>query len=241
MKIQRTFASVLSGFALFLSIGTGVSQIFVTNPNGIASSDQLTWSGFGDDHFFSNPFQASSKNGTVVTFMESGSDPYISTIYQAPVVGSGGGLNGNFTPSTLVLDVYYGSTITLSFPNGIYGGGAQFAVPTTTPSGAGPFTAQIVAYGQNNNLLATFSGSGNFSAAADNSAPFFGILDSTPDIYSISFTGLTAHYSTYLGNFEFFAPAPEPATLSLVGPGLLALLAMKRKRTRSKGVSPDYS
>ena len=219
---------------LFLSSGTGVSQIFVTDPNGIANSDQLTWSGFGDDYFFSNPFQASSGNGTIVTFTENERDPYLSTIYQAPVIGSGGGLSGNFAPSTLLLDVYYGGTITLSFPHGIYGGGAQFAVPTLTSSGAGPFTAQINAYGQNNNLLATFSGSGNFSDAADNSAPFFGILDSTPNIYSISFTGLTPHYSTFLGNFDFFAPVPEPAAISLVGPGLLALLAMKRK-TR-KGV-----
>lgn len=226
--------------------GTGLSpevasasQVFVGNRGNFPSSDQVDWAVLGNDAYpLSDPFSINSSQGMAVTVNETGSGlggsfgGLFDTIRQDGSGLSGGTLAGNFAPGEILLYALDGGTVTLSFSQGIYGGGAQIAVPTPTASGAGPFTAEIQAFDQNNHLIAGFTSDGIYSSAADNSAPFLGIMSSSPNIYKISFTGLTPHYGVFLDRFDLITSIPEPSSAALIGLGLLSLAGSVPVRRR---------
>ena len=192
-------------------------QTLVTSRAALAGQDHVDWTVLGDRASrVSNPFSLLSSQDTPVIVSQTGhglSDQFggvFATLRQAGAPSAEGTLNGNFAPGDFLLDALDGGTVSLTFPNGVYGGGAQIAVPTPTPSGAGSFTVQVQAFGRDNALLASFTKSGTFSANADNSAPFLGIVDTSPDIYRISYTGTTAHYSLFLNRFDVAVPQAAP-------------------------------
>jgi len=200
--------------------GPARSQSLVTSRSALAAADHLDWTVLGDHATrVSNPFSLISSRGTAVVVSQTGyglGSQYggaFATLRQAGTPQSEGALNGNFAPGDVLLDALDGGTVSLSFPNGVYGGGAQIAVPTPTASGAGVFTVQVQAFGKDGVLLASFTKSGTFSAKGDNSAPFLGIVDTSPDIYRIAYTGVTPHYSVFLNRFDI-APAQQAAPKS---------------------------
>ncbi len=224
----------LSRLWLLLSLAAAVGvclagpahcQSLVTSRAALPSNDHVDWVVLGDDAYpVSNPFSLHSSQGASVTVSQTGQGlgsqfgGVFDTLRQAGTPLAEGTLNGNFAPGDVLLDALDGGTVSLTFPQGTYGGGAQIAVPTPTPSGAGVFTVQVQAFGQDGALLASFTRNGTFSANADNSAPFFGIVDTAPDIYRISYTGVTAHRSLFLNRFDIATPqaAPRPGHTHLL-------------------------
>ena len=210
---------------LWLALAVGVclaaparSQSLVTSRAALAGTDHVDWSVLGNSTArISNPFTLPSSGGTAVVVTQTGhglSNQHggaFATLRQAGTPLAEGTLNGNFAPGDVLLDAQDGGTVSLSFPRGVYGGGAQIAVPLPTTSGAGVFTVQIQAFGQSGALLASFTQSGTFSAKADNSAPFLGIVDTSPDIYRIAYTGTSAHDSLFLNRFDI-AAAPAASS-----------------------------
>ena len=213
------FCLSLAAFTLIASLaGPARCQSLVTSRAALSASDRVDWAVLGDRATrISDPFSLLSSQGTAVIVSEAGhglTDQYGGLFATLPQAGSPlaeGALLGNFAPGDSVLDALDGGAVSLNFPRGVYGGGAQLAVPTPTASGAGPFTVQVQAFGQNGAQLASFTRNGTFSANGDNSAPFVGIVDTSPDIYRITYTGLTSHYSLFLNRFDIAAaPAAPP-------------------------------
>ena len=226
--LVRTLAALPARLCLLLPAvvlaaalaGPARCQTLLTSRASLSGTDRLDWAGLGDRATrISDPFGQVSSLGTAVIVSEAGhgltdsNGGLFATLLQAGNVQAEGTLNGNFAPGDRVLDAMDGGTVSLSFPRGVYGGGAQLAVPTTAASGAGAFTVQVQAFGKDGGLLASFTRNGTFSARGDNSAPFVGILDAAPDIYRIAYTGLTPHYSLFLNRFDI-ATAPAAAATS---------------------------
>lgn len=209
LKLSRGCLSALLLGLIVCLAGPGHCQSLVTSRAALPGSDTVDWAVLGNNAYpLSNPFSLLSAQGLSVTVSQTGhglGSQYggvMGTVQQAGVPLAEGTLNGNFAPGDIVLDALDGGTVSLAFPHGVYGGGAQIAVPTLTASGAGVFTVQIQAFGRDNARLASFIRSGTFSAKGDNSALFLGITDITPDIYRISYTGTTLHRSLFLNRFD---------------------------------------
>lgn len=199
---------------LALALGAGIarpvqSQTLVTRRADLPSHDPVDWAVLGENVYpLSNPFRLNSSQGTALTVSQSGGA--FGTLRQAGSPLAEGALLGNFAPGDAVLEAPDGGAVSLAFAHGVYGGGAQLAVPAPTPSGAGPFTVQVRAFGRDGALLASFTRSGTFSARADNSAPFVGIVDGAPDIYRISYTATTPHGGVFLNRFDIATAPPAP-------------------------------
>ena len=214
LKLSRgSLSALLLGLIVCLA-RPGHCQSLVTSRAALPGSDTVDWAVLGNNAYpLSNPFTLLSAQGLSVTVSQTGhglGSQYggvMGTVQQAGVPLAEGTLNGNFAPGDIVLDALDGGTVSLAFPHGVYGGGAQIAAPTLTASGAGVFTVQIQAFGRDNARLASFTRSGTFSAKGDNSALFLGITDAAPDIYRISYTGTTLHRSLFLNRFDIAVQA----------------------------------
>ena len=190
--MQEVYSPAVVCCGLALAVGVcltapAYSQSLVTSRAALAGADHLDWPVLSSSAArISSPFSLVSSGGTAVVVTQTGhglTSQYgdaFSTLRQAGSPLAEGTLNGNFAPGDVLLDALDGGAVSLSFPRGVYGGGAQIAVPLPTNSGAGVFTVQIQAFGQSGALLASFTKSGTFSAAADNSALFLGIVDTSP-------------------------------------------------------------
>ncbi|MGO9600461.1 MAG: PEP-CTERM sorting domain-containing protein [Isosphaeraceae bacterium] len=149
-----------------------------------------------------------------------------------------GAFQGNFAPGDKLL--WTGASggtpnrgpITLNFgSNLISGGGAQIM-----PDGYGSFTAVIQAFDKNGNLLGSFTEVGNATSAADNSAIFIGIYDSSPEIASIKI-GDNGALDFVINKFDFVTTStavPEPASLIMAGIAATATFAFRRWRRAAK-------
>lgn len=236
---QLLSLTLLAGVCL---VGPAYSQSLVTSRAALAGADHVDWIVLGD-HIsrVSNPFSLISSQGTGVFVSQTGhglANQYgglFATLRQAGTPSSEGTLNGNFAPGEALLDAQDGGTVSLSFPQGVYGGGAQLAVPTTATSGTGTFTVQVQAFDQNNALLASFTQSGTFNAKADGSAVFLGIVNASPNISRISYTGLTPHYSLFLNRFDIAVRPVVPGSHTHL------LWANPDGRARLWNISPDGS
>jgi len=104
------------------------------------------------------------------------------------------------------------------------------------PNGYGTFTAEIQAFDKNGNLLGSFTEAGNATSAADNSAIFIGIYDSSPEIASIKI-GMSGSYNFLINKFDFVTTStavPEPASLIMAGIAATATFAFMRWRRAAK-------
>jgi len=198
--------------------GSAQAQALVTARAAIPAPDPVDWAVLGDDAYpLGDPFHIGSAMGVSVSVAETGhglsdqSGGVFGTIRQAGSPMGEGTLNGNFAPGDIALYALDGGTVSLTFPRGVYGGGAQVAVPAPTASGAGAFTVQVQAFGRDGAPLASWTRGGTFSARGDNSAPFLGIVDAAPDIYRISYTGVSPHYGLFLNRFDIATAPAAPA------------------------------
>jgi len=153
--------------------------------------------------------------------------------------GCGGTYPVNFAPcDATIFDDNLGlrpNAVTIRFASPVAGGGSQFASTVYV----GPITAQLQAFNSADVLLESFTLSGFTTGAADNSAPFLGIVRTQADITRLEFSILPYEVGD-LGIFEavginrvellIAAPIPEPAASLLLILGLpFAALAAKRR------------
>ncbi len=89
-----------------------------------------------------------------------------------------------------------------------------------------PFSVVVSAYGQNNQIIETYSVMVDTAANSLNDGLFLGIVRPQADIRSISFTG----NGVVIDNLVFTTPVPEPGTyaLLLAGLGTVGFLARRR-------------
>jgi len=97
----------------------------------------------------------------------------------------------------------------------------HFAIP------AFPFSMVISAYGQNNQIIESYTFSVSTGASSLNDGIFAGILRPQADIRSIAFKG----NSLVLDNLTIATPVPEPGTAALFLAGLAVAGYMARRRS----------
>jgi hypothetical protein len=89
-----------------------------------------------------------------------------------------------------------------------------------------PFAVVVSAYGQNNQIIETYTVTVDTAPDSLNEGLFVGIARPTADIRSISFKG----YGVVLDNFAHTTPVPEPGTLALLAAGLATVGFIARRR-----------
>jgi hypothetical protein len=152
--------------------------------------------------------------------------------------------DGDFANATNVLSTQ-ASSITLTFAGAITGFGIH---AQTTLSGN--FGFQIQAFNAAGNLLGTATNSGTSHGRANSSfagsAPFAGITSTAGDISYVTITAtsnntsgfaidtsLIYHFANNQTSGGTGTQTPEPGTIALLGAGLVALGAVRRRRNRA--------
>lgn len=230
MKPARTLALLA---AILASAAGSAHADMVTSRAAMGGDDQLTWDqlslGFGG----STAVAVVTEAGRQAT-MQAPNGGWQRLDQAGPDCGT---FRANFAPcEALLLSANNhdpATVISISFAQGVAGGGAQFSSATWY----GPFTAIIAAYDAGGALLETWSLDGTTNGDSDDSAIFLGVRRSQADIVRLDFGGITP----YLGENRFVAidtveilsgtpPIPEPSTLLLMAAGLAGVAMRRRPR-----------
>jgi len=217
---------------LCLSFGLGSvwASVGSTNPNDFPN-DFVNWCQFGC-------------NGLSYTTPQ----PWISNNLLAGLVGNtnaqnwqnlqqGNGWGGNF-PAGMGL-VYNGVSTLGTGPTsiGIYLDQPVIGIGAWIQADwFGPFTASITLLDSNLLPMFTYNAAGN-STSVTGTGLFIGAYDGTADIWGAVFntTATGFHDQDFaIGTAKIGAPIPEPGTLLLVGPSLLGLAGVVRRRLARK-------
>jgi hypothetical protein len=218
MLKNLTLSIIASGILL-----TGAAQAsvtLVTSSSALGANDSISWTQLGPAFtVLTGPQAVTSTGGLAATVTSAGN-----TLERRD---QGSGWAGNFANGAPLLWTRgVGPDITLSFAAPVYGAGAQFQADIF-----GPFTAEVIGIG--GSVLGTFTENGTSNSAGDDSAIFIGILSDTADISSIVFhqTGGNdfAIGNVALNTSDTPAAVPEPASLSLLGLGLIGFISTRRK------------
>jgi hypothetical protein len=151
--------------------------------------------------------------------------------------------DGDFGNGTNVLSTQ-ASSITLSFNGAITG----FGIHAQTVL-AGTYAFQIQAFNSAGGLIGTVTSSGTSTGRASNSfntAAFAGLTSTAGNISYVTITAtqgqasgfaidtsLIYHFANNQTSGGGSSPTPEPGTLALLGAGLAALGAVRRRRNRA--------
>ena len=146
----------------------------------------------------------------------------------------GNGWNGNFYPGDHVIwneggPAAHGMEFLIFFDQLVYGGGAQIQAAYY-----GEFWASIIAFNSNGYMIGEVDKMGESNANGDGSAIYLSYLSDLPDVKYIEFYmyDINGGESMALDQFTIYtnAAVPEPASLALLGSGLLASIVSLRKR-----------
>jgi hypothetical protein len=154
--------------------------------NSFGTNDYYDWGTLGPGTTVNNFSTVTSNLGKSATISQASASGTFQILKQSltPNTWSEGGWNGNFTPGDNLLSTNStGGPITITFTNPVHG-----ALTQIQRNAFGNFTANLTAYGVNNNTLGTFSLAGLSTSNADNSAIFIGVKDSTASIAKLTFS-----------------------------------------------------
>jgi hypothetical protein len=144
----------------------------------------------------------------------------------------GFGWAGDFAPGAELLWTRGANgPMSFLFNNAISGFGTQIQADYY-----GFFTGTISAYDPSNVLLGSFSFTGNSTSNGDNSARFVGILSSSEigridlSVGSVGGDDFAINHVRLDGTGTIGPVVPEPATLTLLGTGIIGLFGMGRRK-----------
>lgn len=221
-KVVLSLAFVVA----FAAIASQVQAVpvFVADRGTLNGNDFIDWGAAGPTFtVLSSPFTIPTNLGMTATVSTSNGT-------NMERRDQGNGWAGNFAPGDpLIWNQDAGGDIVVNFGMGVFGVGAQ-----VQSDFFGPFTGTISAFGEMGNLLGSFMFNGDSNSNGDNSAVFAGILDTSPDIFSVSFSvvdqfGQNAFAINQLDILKGTQGVPESgATLPLLGLGIVALGFMRK-------------
>lgn len=196
----------------------------LTSRAQITETDYIEWSDKGPAYTaLSNPFVISTHGTPFDVLVKGPGSMQVRT-------QSGGGWAGNFNPGENVLYSMDSGPITLTGAKTCNDVGMNIQADFY-----GAYTAVIEAYNGLDQLLGSFSVNGVSTSAADGSAPFIGVRSDAGDIHMVKLyvtrtDGLPTTLAIDRVSYSCCSPVPEPATMSALGLGALALLRKKAKK-----------
>ncbi|MBS1709471.1 MAG: PEP-CTERM sorting domain-containing protein [Armatimonadetes bacterium] len=216
---------IISLACLALAAGQAFAGVSViTNRASFVATDDLNYTG--------SEFSAVA-NGTVYSTTGTPFNVKATSTGSMFRYDSASGWQGNFLPGEHLLYTT-GDSITLTGTKTCIDMGAQ--IQSTL---YGPFNARIEAYDGLDNWLGTFNlaglsaGANNGSGTSDGSAIFIGIHSDAGDIHKVVFSVTSNEDAGFAINhvsYNCCSPVPEPASMSALGLGALALLRKKSKK-----------
>ena len=211
---KSTLLLVALVMAGVVSVGYAI-PVQVATRAALGANDFKDWATLGPSGTnLTNPFTTTTNGG--LSFTESQASHFSMRVNQ------GSGWNGNFAPGDALLftDGPFGP-ITIDFATAILGVGFQIQANTVNNT---PFTATLTAFDSMGNMLGSpFMVAGISNNAADNSAPFLGILDTLPEISRIVFD--TDGQGGFAINLMSIRTAPAASVPESGASGLLLGLA----------------
>ncbi|HAX43415.1 MAG TPA: PEP-CTERM sorting domain-containing protein [Bryobacteraceae bacterium] len=193
--------------------------IGISSPASMTVTDTIDWGAIGPDNTMTaSSFNIQTTGGATVTV--SNLDLDIGNMFRQEQSGS---WSGNFSPGDAVLFLYgEDAPLTLAFASPVAAVGANIQ-----GNEYGPFEGTISVYGIGNNLLGSYTRTGDSNGAGDGSAIFLGMVSDGVDIYFARFSIERADYLDFGinqvllgGEGSASAPIPEPSTWALLGAGL---------------------
>ena len=216
--------TILAVFIVFfVSAWSGAQMLEVTSRTGLGGTDLVNWGQFGTSYTnIGASSNYTSSNGLTGQISTSDASPM-------EILQQENGWSGNFTQGDYVLWAQTpGGYLNVGFNTPVSAAGANIM---SNPYGS--FNATISAYDSSNNLLGTYTESGDSNGNNDGSAIFLGISSSTADISKITY-GISNNFGNDFAINQLGIRAnpstnvPEPGDfaflLASVAPGLAFLL-----------------